>query len=266
MSKPGFFIDVDGTYFRWQLFDVWIHEMVYQGLLPQIVLTRADAERKAYKFRKGEFSEFIKKIVHAYQGNQRLRGILVEDARIAARECLKKQGQKLHEFVSILASLSRELGYVRAIVSGSPDVVIQEFAMQLEIEAYLGTNLPHKDGRFTGEKAIEWYHCKDEAVRKLASEHDIDLSCSIAIGDSEGDIAMMELVRYPICFNPNDALETVAYERGWPIVKEKKTVTLQGRLPSYDRPVALLFEEILPEHLAATVKAELLQRNEYVLW
>jgi phosphoserine phosphatase len=47
---------------------------------------------------------------------------------------------------------------------------------------------------------------------------------SIAIGDSESDIAMLELVERPIAFNPSKGLFKEAQKQGWPVVLERKNM------------------------------------------
>jgi phosphoserine phosphatase len=47
---------------------------------------------------------------------------------------------------------------------------------------------------------------------------------SIAVGDTDGDIPLLESVERAICFNPNQTLYTQAKRRGWEIVVERKDV------------------------------------------
>lgn len=44
---------------------------------------------------------------------------------------------------------------------------------------------------------------------------------SIAVGDSENDIGMLEQVVYPFCINPSPELLEVAEKRGWKVVTDK---------------------------------------------
>jgi len=46
----------------------------------------------------------------------------------------------------------------------------------------------------------------------------------VAVGDTEGDIGLLESVTQPICFNPNQALYTHAKRQGWKVVIERKDV------------------------------------------
>ncbi|MDQ5951010.1 MAG: hypothetical protein QG639_287, partial [Patescibacteria group bacterium] len=47
---------------------------------------------------------------------------------------------------------------------------------------------------------------------------------SIAVGDSDGDISLLESVANPICFNPNQSLYNHAKRMKWEVVVERKDV------------------------------------------
>ncbi len=47
---------------------------------------------------------------------------------------------------------------------------------------------------------------------------------SIAVGDSENDIKMLEMAERPIAFNPTIGLYAEARSRKWEIVVERKNV------------------------------------------
>ena len=76
------------------------------------------------------------------------------------------------------------------------------------------------DGRYTGR--LDGPFCygsgKAEAIEKLAAERGYDLNLCYAYSDSASDLPMLELVGHPVAVNPDAALESVARERGWPMV------------------------------------------------
>jgi len=45
---------------------------------------------------------------------------------------------------------------------------------------------------------------------------------SVAVGDTDGDISLLENVAKPICFNPKQVLYTYAKRMNWPVVVERK--------------------------------------------
>ena len=53
---------------------------------------------------------------------------------------------------------------------------------------------------------------------------------SLAVGDSENDLEMLEQVELPICFNPNDRLLKLANDRGWIVVDENSIIDELNRI------------------------------------
>ncbi len=76
-------------------------------------------------------------------------------------------------------------------------------------------------GVVIGEEVIE---DKANIVKRVFAHEDVTPAGSIAVGDTEGDISMLESVSQPICFNPNKALYEYAQEMGWKVVVERKDV------------------------------------------
>ncbi len=84
------------------------------------------------------------------------------------------------------------------------------------LDGYLCTNYEVFDGVFTGKilnSLADGKHVVEELLTKYEGK-------SIAVGDSENDIGMLEKVAYPICINPTDELLKHAQEKGWLIVNE----------------------------------------------
>jgi phosphoserine phosphatase len=60
-----------------------------------------------------------------------------------------------------------------------------------------------KNGKLTGEVTINISHgAKGKTVREILKRFRVKPSEMIAVGDSDGDIPMMKLAGYSICFNP----------------------------------------------------------------
>jgi len=55
----------------------------------------------------------------------------------------------------------------------------------------------------------------------------VDYKRSIAVGDTETDIAMLQLVGKPVAFNPNGLLAKHAKKNSWEVVVERKDVIYQ---------------------------------------
>jgi hypothetical protein len=60
---------------------------------------------------------------------------------------------------------------------------------------------------------------KVDAMRRVAAEDGIDLAESYAYSDSESDLPMLRAVGHPVAVNPDDALEKIARDEGWRIMR-----------------------------------------------
>ena len=262
ITTPFILIDVDGTLIRWQLFHRLVEGMVEYGLQPKVVIARMQEALDQYKDRVAPFKPFVDLAVDAYQGGGRMRGIRVDDLAIVAREIIKKEGRRVHVFTRELLASGKACGYGTAFISGSPVQVVQELALHYGVDAWLGTEHPYDHGVFTGERPTEWVTDKRAAVLHLDELLGIDLSRSLAIGDSESDIPMLEEVGFPIVFNPNEGLYQAARSKRWPVVREKKIITIDQFDETMKRMESHL-SDILPQDLMGPLSLRLHQLEIY---
>jgi HAD superfamily hydrolase (TIGR01490 family) len=124
-----------------------------------------------------------------------------------------------------LIDLHTDAGRDTYIVSASPVEIVSQFADEMEMTGGLGTVGEIEDGIYTGRLAEPFCYGegKADAINKVAAEMGYDLSQSYAYTDSAGDLPMLEAVGHPVAVNPDRALETIAFHRGWPIVEFSRT-------------------------------------------
>lgn len=124
-----------------------------------------------------------------------------------------------------LIDLHRDAGRDTYIVSASPVEIVSRFAKEMAMTGGLGTVAEIDNGVYTGELAEPFCYGegKAHALNKIANEKGYDLSRSYAYTDSAGDLPMLDAVGHPVAVNPDHALETIAYHRGWPIVEFSRT-------------------------------------------
>ena len=72
--------------------------------------------------------------------------------------------------------------------------------------------------------------CPTLRLKELATNHGAIWAGSIAVGDSESDIAMLASVESPIAFNPTKQLLAHAQAAGWKVVIERKNVIYELEL------------------------------------
>ena len=63
---------------------------------------------------------------------------------------------------------------------------------------------------------------KANIVARVLDKEAVTKKGSIGVGDTDGDIPLLESVERPICFNPNKRLHDHATRLDWDIVVERK--------------------------------------------
>jgi HAD superfamily hydrolase (TIGR01490 family) len=108
------------------------------------------------------------------------------------------------------------------IVSAAGNDLVAALARVLGMEGGIGTRYEvDGGGKFTGELDGPFVYGKGKvtAMRRYASEHDIDLDASYAYSDSASDLPMLRAVGNPVAVNPDHALLEVARAEGWRVIR-----------------------------------------------
>lgn len=167
-----------------------------------------------------ERSEAVRdRILHAVEG--------IEQAELIAlnEEIIPRILEQVRPESRSLIDMHHEAGRDCWIVSASPQELVDPLAKALGMEGGIGTQSQVVDGRYTGalEGPFVYGEGKAEAIGKLAAERGYDLRLSYSYSDSASDLPMMEMVGHPVAVNPDRPLESVAHQRGWPIVIFSRT-------------------------------------------
>src|ERR687894_1559196 len=110
------------------------------------------------------------------------------------------------------------------IVTAASQELADVLAHVLVLDGGIGMRSEIADGVYTGRPAgpFTYREGKAAAIRELADREGIDLTESYAYSDSESDLPMMRTVGHPVAVNPDRALERVAREEGWRIMRFDK--------------------------------------------
>ncbi|MEY4763709.1 MAG: hypothetical protein RI907_382 [Pseudomonadota bacterium] len=135
-------------------------------------------------------------------------------------------------FPQALAAIAehRRQGHRIVLLSGGIDWVLQPLADALGAEL-LGQRLVVHDGRCTGAyrryavlddlgdqaARLSQAQAKAEALRRHALATGLDLSASVAYGDSVNDALMLQAVGRAVAVNPDRGLSRVAEDRRWSV-------------------------------------------------
>lgn len=119
-----------------------------------------------------------------------------------------------------LIEMHHEAGRDTWIVSASPVELVEALAAALGMTGGIGTRGEVIDGVYTGrlEGPFVYGEGKTTAIAAMSEERGYDLRLCYGYSDSVSDLPMLELVGHPVAVNPDSALESVAWQRGWPVV------------------------------------------------
>lgn len=223
MSKPFAVFDIDGTIFRSGLYREVVYELLAADQIPKSV-TKAFAHLEInWKKRQSDraFKEYEDAMANAIDSV--LPQIRIVDFESAATRVFKRLSDYVYVYTRGLVEELKQKGYTLIAISGSQDELVQPFAEKYGFDIWVGQHYERGTEFFTG-KVIKSHQAKDIILKKIVSEHNLDLAGSIAVGDTRGDISMLSLVDHPIAFNPEKELFEAARAKGWKVVIERKNM------------------------------------------
>lgn len=114
----------------------------------------------------------------------------------------------------------REAGELIMIITATNLFVTEPISKRIGVDVILATEPERVDGRYTGRVAgIPCF--QDGKVKRLNSwlvKTSNTLEGSSFYSDSINDLPLLEIVEKPVAVNPDERLEKIAHERGWPIL------------------------------------------------
>lgn len=222
--KPALFLDADGTIYRWQLVMDWLEKLAPRYQRIQQILQEAAFALTKYRNRQGPFMDYANIIIHQFWNERAYVGIQHRDAVNAAKAVAAENQHRTYVFTRELIYAAHQINWPVVVISGSPQEAVEEFMRFFNVTTSIGTqHSVGADGQYTAEPPHRNpAENKGLIIHAYAAEHNIDLKQSVAVGDSHGDIPMLDAVGYPLCFNPNTQLRDAAIKADWPIVVEAR--------------------------------------------
>ena len=221
MSKKFAVFDIDGTIFHWQFFHELFDELVEAGVIDASIARPVLEERKKWRQAIVTWDKYEHLLVEALN-----KGIIGIDKTLLdeiSDRIVNVKGKILYHYTRDLLKDLQSKGYTTIVISGSQQSLVERFASAYHIDIALGL-----DYEFTNNKLVDIkrsiYGQKDKLLQQTVSDHNLDWKDSYAVGDTSGDASMLELVDHPIAFNPDEKLLTLAKEKGWKIVVERKSI------------------------------------------
>ena len=223
MSQPFAVFDIDGTVVRWQLYHAVVDSLLRQGYIDKKKFEAVKIARMNWKRRvdADSFTEYESELVKVFDAA--LKGLPVNMLEMAAQTVFGEYKEQVYAYTRDLIRDLKAKGYLLFVISGSPSLIVKKLADYYDFDDYAATEYPEQNGYFTGAKNLTIGR-KGELLEQLIAKHGLSKQDSIGVGDSEGDIAMLELCDRPIAFNPSKGLFEYAQTHNWEIVVERKNV------------------------------------------
>lgn len=223
MQKAAFF-DIDGTVFRSSLFIKLTEACFQEGIFEPSAHAKYEKEYIAWQNREGTYEAYISAMVLVFE--EQIRGVYYGDFADVGRKVVAQHGKQIYKYTRDLIQDLRGKDYYIVAISQSPKTILDEFCNTLGFDKVYGRvyELGPRD-LFTGAVTeLDFIKDKAHVVDRVLEKEGLSREGSIGVGDTEGDISLLESVEIPICFNPNMTLYTHAKKKGWPVVVERKDV------------------------------------------
>lgn len=223
MKKVAIF-DIDGTIFRSSLLIELVDGLIDAEIFPKRSRLLFEREFDDWTNRKGTYEDYIQAIITTFM--KYLKGTDYAEFEKVGLEVVEANKDKVYRYTRDLVRKFRKEGYFLLAISQSPKGLLDAFCKRLGFNKIYGRfyELGPSD-RFTGEVVdLHLIANKANIVKRVVEKENLTLKGSYGVGDTEGDIPMLELVENPICFNPNQSLYKFAKLNGWKVVVERKDV------------------------------------------
>lgn len=124
---------------------------------------------------------------------QSIAGVDVSNLeKLACRFC--QQDCAIFEFTRPLLRMLRETGVEIIVISGSPKLVLLQYAKQLGVNEVYGMDIDIESGRYTGILTKDYGAEKNEIVREICKSK--GFAPLLAFGDSAADAPLLNAAKY----------------------------------------------------------------------
>lgn len=224
MTKKFAVFDIDGTLFRSALFLELVLELDAMEVMPHDLLESANQLYRAWLEREHEraYQDYLWHMTQEFD-TKYLDKIRHDDLVTATKRVMERKGAFTYVYTRDLAKRLKSEGYILIAISGSPQDAVEEFTRLFGFDICSGLQFDKSHETLSSILAVP-DHNKAEFLQRIVAEHDLSFDGSVGVGDTAGDIPMLELVENPIAFNPNRELFQAAQTHDWNVVVERKNM------------------------------------------
>ncbi len=223
MQKVAFF-DIDGTVFRSSLLVELVDAFIEAGVFPKESRNLYEEGRVAWTNREGSYDFYIDGVIKAFMTH--IQGVHYSKLAEIGKQVVDTQSKRVYRYTRDLIVDLKSKDYYIVAISQSPKTGLDEFCKAYGFDKVYGRmyEIGPRDC-FTGNVLEEeLIRNKATIVKRVMEKNGFTLEGSFGIGDTDGDIPLLDAVETPICFNPNMKLYAYAKEQNWPVIVERKDV------------------------------------------
>ena len=216
--------DIDGTIFRSSLLLELVERLIQKGLFPETTRAAYEREEREWLDRKGDYEAYINRVVQVFA--EQLKGVSYDEVNYLSGEIVEEKKDRVYRYTRDLIKELKGRGYYLLAISHSPKLVVDGFAYEMGFDKAYGTIYEVGPNEcFTGTvEDKDLINNKAAVLQRAMRKEGLTFEGSVAVGDTESDIPMLEMAERPIAFNPNAKLYKHAKVRQWDVVVERKDV------------------------------------------
>ena len=226
-GQPVAAFNIDGTVFRSTLLVELMDELVRREILPKEAKKSYQRAEENWKNQGVGSDAYMFKVIEAF--GKYAKGVPYADVADVAGEIIEKQKGRVYTYTKTFTQKLKNEGYFLLAVSRSPKFIVDGFGYELGFDKSYGSFFDTgATGRFTGDIVDEHLiRNKGLLLQRAVKKEGLSFRNSIAVGDTESDISMLELVDDAIAFNPTKALLRHARQHEWKVVVEEKDAVFE---------------------------------------
>lgn len=206
--------DFDNVIYRGHsVFDI-IQTQEKDRFIQPVVWKVVEEQLQRYKSKEASYKEAADKMLSAWA--KALEGKSYQSVLDYVQSYFKNNPDKFFgwfEAINKILSKSHDI----FIISTNYQFIAEAVVNRFRLHGYISSVAEVENGLFTGQLQKSLAGNKGEVLTTLKSYPKND---SVAVGDSENDIDMLERVDNPICFQPDEKLKMVAQQEGWKLADE----------------------------------------------
>jgi len=220
-NRPFAVFDIDGTLIRWQLYHAVVNQLAKSGHVSEQDYAAIRDSRMQWKKRSHEqsYKAYEKTIIQAFHAA--IQDIDQATYEAAVSNVLNEYKEQVYTFTRDLIASLKARDYVLLAISGSQYEIVEKLSKFYGFDEAVGNRYEKIGNSFTGKHA-HTFERKKSILEELIDKHNLTTNESVAVGDSESDIPLLDSVEHPIAFNPTKGLMERARAQQWRIVVERK--------------------------------------------